>query len=303
MIGKCLKDYFKCLKFYFVPLGILSIFTVIGLYFGITGMVNAVKSTFTQIAAIANSAKLDWNAIWNCLLSEVSKIDFNSGLNSVVAQVTSQSWLTNLLLSVAKTVFGDESIVENVTAIVQTAVGTIMSMFIVILVMIVIGFIVGIFVVKLLVRKQLTDVKMWKVIVFSLADAVFWGLICLLFNFLSGLAQWVAIVLAIVGFLSLMFLCLLEGYLFYGIKKIKLKKVLAVKNVFKLYLIQLIIVAFAATCTIILVLLFKVFVGIYLAIPIIEISLAAIGSCAEGYVASLVKKENGEEKLAQTKKA
>ena len=296
MIWQNLKNYFKCLKFYFVPLGIMSIFTVIGLYFGITGMINTVTNAFKQIGEIAKTAKIDWNAIWNTLLAQIQTIDFNQDINGVIGTVTSPNWITNALVNVAKSVFGESSVVEDVQNIIIYATGQVIGQFIFIFVMLILGFILGIFVVKLLVRKQLTSVKMWKVVLLSFVDALFWGLLAILFNYLASLASWVGIVLAIIFFLSFMFICLLEGYLFYGVKKISLKKVLAVKNVFKLYLIELIILAICAATTIISILIFNVVVGLYLAIPVIEISLSAISMCAEGYVVSLIGSENKKEK-------
>ena len=110
-------------------------------------------------------------------------------------------------------------------------------------------------------------------------------------NLLSMINKYVGVVLIILFFLSLMFFCLLEGYLFYGIKKIEFKKVVHIKNVLKLYLIELIAVSITATVCVILFLIFNHFIAAYIAFPFVEICIISISLIAESYVVELVKKE------------
>ena len=64
MIKKGFFDSLKCLKYYFVPLGILSIFVVLGLSISVSGIVNTLKAFFEQVKAIMSAAKIDWEGIW-----------------------------------------------------------------------------------------------------------------------------------------------------------------------------------------------------------------------------------------------
>ena len=89
-----------------------------------------------------------------------------------------------------------------------------------------------------------------------------------------------------------MFICLIEAYLFYGRKKIPFGKVVHIKNVLKLYVIELMVFAVTAAISVILVLLFNYFVGLYLALPFIEIGIIANSLEAENYVVNMVDEIN-----------
>ena len=53
MIGKNLKKYLNCHKYYFVPLGILSIFVVIAFTACFSGITNVLKDFFNKAGEIA----------------------------------------------------------------------------------------------------------------------------------------------------------------------------------------------------------------------------------------------------------
>ena len=295
MIKKGLLDFLKCLKYYFVPLGILSIFTLIGLSIGISGITSAIKHFIEEVARIAKQAmdNFDWNNVWNALLGEVTKIDFNKGFNYVLSLVFSADWLKATLSNVARAAFGDTFTIEQITALITATLTTIVMYVITFLVMIIIGIVVGIFVVKLLLRKELTKVNIKRLILYTLLDALFWFAIICVLNIVGSIASWVNIILVILFVLSFAFICLWEGYLFYARGKMPFKQVANIKNVLKLYLIELIILAITIAVSAILMLIFNIFIGFYIALPFIEIGIIAISLEAENYVVHLVEdKEN-----------
>ncbi len=291
MIKKGLLDFLKCLKYYFVPLGILSIFTLMGLSIGISGITSTIKSFIEEVAKITEQTmnSFDWNKVWDSLLSEISKIDFNKGFNYVVSLVFSSDWLTSTLGNVAKAAFGDSITIEQITALIASTVTMIVMYIVIFLVMIVVGIVVGIFVIKLLLRKELTKVNVRKLILFTLLDALFWFAIIAVLNIVGSLLSWLNIVLTILLVLGFAFICLWEGYLFYARGKIPFKKVTNIKNVLKLYLIELIILAITIAVSAFLMLIFNIFIGFYIALPFIEIGIIAISLEAENYVVNLVE--------------
>lgn len=293
MILANLKKYLKCHKYYFVPLGILSIFVVIGLTASISGIISELKLFFNQVSELAKNVKLDWNVIWQTLLSEMSKLDYTQTFSELVNTVTSSGWLTNLLTAVVKAIFGEE-IAQQAVGIIQTTIQSITIWLIAFLVLFLIGLVVGFLVLKILVRKELTKVKVGKLILFAVLDSLFWGAIIMLLTFLDSLNKVVSIIVMIVFIISLMFICLLEGYLFYGIKKVKFKEVMKVRNVLILYLISLIIIAIAASIVALLFLIFNPIIAIYIGLPFVEIAIASNSLIAESYVVELVEKNNPE---------
>ena len=288
MIKKGLLDFLKCMKYYFVPLGILAIFTVIGLHIGINGIVSTIKNFFTEAGRIVNQAKIDWEGIWGAFIGEITKLEFTKDFNNAISTLISEDWIINTLKVVAKSVFGDSLNFEELTNLATQTVGSIVLYVVLFFVMILLGIVIGIFVVKLLLRKELTRVRIGKLILFTVLDALFWLALIIIFNLLSAIASWVAIVLLVIFILSFVFLCLLEGYLFYARKKVPFTKVVNIKNVLKLYLIEIMIFAITASISVILILVFKIFVGFFIALPIIEIGIIASSLEAENYVVNLV---------------
>ena len=293
MILANLKKYLRCHKYYFVPLGILSIFVVIGLTVSVNGIVVCLKDFFTQVGEMAKNVKLDWNVIWQTLLSEMSKIDYAQTAEQLISSVTSSDWLTNLLKAVVKAIFGEE-IAQQAVGLIQTTIQSIMMWLTVFFALFLIGLVVGFLVLKILVRKELTKVKVGKLILFAVLDSLFWGAIIMLLTFLTSSNKVVSIIVMIVFIISLMFICLLEGYLFYGIKKVKFKEAMKVRNVLTLYLISLIIIAIAASIVALLFLIFNPVIAIYIGFPFVEIAIASISLIAESYVVELVEKNNPE---------
>lgn len=288
MIKKGLLDFLKCMKYYFVPLGILAIFTVIGLHIGINGIVSTIKNFFTEAGRIVNHAKIDWEGICGAFIGEITKLEFTKDFNNAISTLISEDWIINTLKVVAKSVFGDSLNFEELTNLAAQTVGSIVLYVVLFFVMILLGIVIGIFVVKLLLRKELTRVRIGKLILFTVLDALFWLALIIIFNLLSAIASWVAIVLLVIFILSFAFLCLLEGYLFYARKKVPFTKVVNIKNVLKLYLIEIMIFAITASISVILILVFKIFVGFFIALPIIEIGIIASSLEAENYVVNLV---------------
>ena len=302
MILAGLKKYLKCHKFYFVPLGILSIFVVIGLTMSISGITGELKSFFTQVGELAKSAKIDWNLVWQTLISETSKLDYSQSFNQLVQTVTSSAWLNDLLKAVVQAIFGGD-IAEQATNLIRITIQNLISWVVVFFVLAVIGLVIGFFAVKILVRKELTEVKTGKLILYALLDSLFWGLFLILITFISGLNKIVSIIFMVIFGISLMFICLLEGYLFYGVKKVKFKEALNIKNVLKLYLVALIIIAICASIVAIFFLIFHPVIALYVSFPFVEIAIAAISLNAESYVVELVhqKQEKPVKELKEKK--
>ena len=198
MIKKGFFSFLRCLKYYFVPLGILSIFTVIGLTISTTGIIEAIKTFFEEVKNIVSAAKIDWDGIWGALIGEISKLHILDNPSQALNTLLSEGWITNTLVTVAKATFGDSVSMEQIGTVIGVAFASIIINVIIFFLLIVIGIVVGIFTVKLLLRKELTRVRIGKLIVVTLLDTLFWLVLIVLFNLLASIALWAAIILLVV---------------------------------------------------------------------------------------------------------
>ena len=300
MIKKGLLDFLRCLKFFFVPLGILSIFTLMGLVSCITGISTSIKDFVNGAKEIVGNIHIDWSAIKTTFFTQLTQVDYSQGLGTSIRTIASSEWLNSTLSEILKVAFGDTLSMDQVANLVTTAISGIVMSIVFLFIMFLLGIVVGIFVLKLLIRKQMTHVKIGRLILFSILDAFFWLLVILLVVYLSSINKALNIIILVLFILTFGFICLSEGYLFYGIKKIKYRQVMNPINVLKLYAIEILILAITAVFTLLCVLIFNKVVGIYIALPFVEIGILSISSTAESYVVHLVEKKNPvEEKIAK----
>ena len=293
MIKKGLLDFLKCLKYYLVPFGILSIFTLLGFKMGVTVLGNTIKNFFDRAAEIASQAKIDGPGIWNAFLGHLLSVDF-SDLGQALKTIFSIDWFKDTLTDMAKAFFGDSISMDQITELLQqTVVGIVMS-FVSFMMMILVGILVGIFLLRFLIRKEMTHVKTGKALLFCLADTAMWLVLIILVVLLGRVANWLGTTVLIIGIISLPFICLCEGYLFYGIKKIPFGQAAHIKNILLIYLLELIILAITVAFTAIVVLIFKGLMGFYLALPIVEIGVIAVSLTAENYIVNFIAKKQDE---------
>jgi len=290
MIKKGLLDFLRCLKFFFVPLGILSIFTLMGLVSCVTGISTSIKEFVNGAKELVGNIHIDWTGIKTTFVNNVIEVYYSDGLQEGIKTIASSEWLKHTLSEVLKVAFGDSLSIDQVEGLVTTAISGIVMSIIFLFIMFILGIVVGIFVLKLLIRKQMTHIKIGRLILYSILDAFFWLLVILLVIALSKINKVFNVIVLVVFILSFGFICLSEGYLFYGIKKIKYRQVMNPINVLKLYAIELLILAITAVLTLLCVLLFKRVVGIYIALPFVEIGVLSISSTAESYVVHMVEK-------------
>lgn len=291
MIIKGLKDFLKCLKYYLVPFGVLSIFFLFGVRVGFNGVTNAFKYFFSKAAEMVGGATIDWPGIQAAFMGRVSELDFVNNFGKAIATVTSADWIKGTLGDIAKSFFGDSLTIEMINELFNATMSMLVMALLSFLLFNLIGLAVGFFLMKLLLRKELTKVKIGRLILYSLGDAVLWIIFIVLIVLLSRLGNWVSILVTVIVFTSLPFIFICEGYLFHGIKKIPFSKVADIKSVLKVLLLEVIILLITAALSALLFLIFKRLIGLYLALPIVEIGIISLGLTAENYVVHMVEKE------------
>ncbi|MBR0439624.1 MAG: hypothetical protein IJK27_02535 [Bacilli bacterium] len=296
-----LKNYFKSMKHYFVPLGIFALFVIFSLTTAIPMMVNAVKVLFNECGKIVSKGQFDWLEIFSELSDQVAAVDW-SDFNKGVATVSSRTWLYDTLTKVLSTVFKEEDIVKTFGDLIQNCIGTIYAAFAIIIAFFFIGIFVGFFVIKILVRKTVTRKNILKVILFSLVDAIIVTGLLVIFSLFNRLPTWANILLSIIFFLMVGFFTLFEAYLFYGLKKIKLKEVVNFKDLVLLYVTDLVILVIGVLICVALFFIFNLIFALFVILPIAEITISILGVNAEGYVVRKVEEKQEVKQLKPAKK-
>ena len=292
MVGTCVKNFFKSLLFYFIPLGVMAFFVVLYLASAIPSSINLVKDTFQQIATKVAAQTYDWNQVSSILLSKGMEI--YSDPTMLASLLGDSSQLVNLLKDTAMEAFGIESLTEEVVALLQNLVYELAFKLIGLVIIVILGVFFGFVFLEVVLRRFLTNVNMFKAILISLLNGIIGIGIFILLGYLNiqnlQVAMWIILVVAI---LAALLLSLVEAYLFYGIKKVRFLQVLNFKTIFTLLLGNVICIALCVGICLACSLIPSVFTRFFVMIPFMMLTLCVIELNAGAYVSKLV----GENKI------
>lgn len=288
MIPTCIKNFFKSLGFYFVPLGILSFFTILTLAYIIPSSINVVKDTFQQIAVKVSSTSFDWDRIQGVLMNKVMELS-QQDPTALIALLTTPDSLVALLREVAQEAFGLESLTNEIVQLLQDCVTQLMGYIILLIAMMVVGFFLGLVVLNLLVRSFLTHTNVFKALLMSIIEGIVGVLVLLVVNKIQNVQGWVLILISVAILLGSLAFSLLESYVFYGIKKVPFKKVFNIKNIITLLVGDIIIIALGIASVALCFLAKDLFIAIFIAIPFILLTTAVLRINAASYTSILAK--------------
>ena len=292
MILASLKNFFKSLGFYFIPLGIMAFFIVICLAHIVPEGIEIVKGTYLAIAARIGSTTIDWNEIQPILLSKVMGL-INEDPTSIL---NNPDQLINILQETATDAFGPT--IGDVTTVCKDCLTQLSYLLIRLVVVAIVSIFIGFITLKVLLRKYLTDSNIFKAILVSILDALVIVGIFVLITYLLAIDNktlfWIALILTIIG---VFFISLLEAYLFYGIRKVKFTKIFNIKNFFLLILADLIQIVLAVGVFFLTRLIPDAFVSYFVLVPFLELVICIIGLNAETYAREEVKKAKIERKI------
>ncbi len=286
-----LKNFLKGLGYYFTPLGVCVLTLVTSFALTVPGMIDTARNTFDAIAAKLGSASYDWGAAQSFLFGQLFAQDW-----SQASSFLSFDWLLGILKQTVVAIFGTQAIVPEVLELLQTGLWGIAFLLVINVVAGVLSVFVGFIWLKVAMRKRVTDANMVRVILVSILDGlIFVGFLILVF-FIYDKTKTAAIVTAIIAGLLLVFGSVFEAYLFYGVKKVKLRQVFSPKALVQLFLADIIIAGLAVGLSLLLYSQTNIVVAFSVAIPFVEVCLCVISINAEGMVADFVKKGKLEKK-------
>lgn len=271
MIKNCLKNFFKSIWLYFIPLGVIALFVAIGLSLFIPNCINLVSDTFKQISEKLQQTTFDWNAVQQLILGKF--FEYSSDMGKVSTLLSSPEELTNLLKEVVNEAFGVSTLSDDIINLVKNCATQIVLQVVGLVILFIASVIVGFLFLKIALRKYLTDRNSFKVILVSLLDGIIFGGMVYLFIYLmnqvnEGAAWAVGISLGVV---LLFIVPLLEAYLFYGIRKVKISQVLNFKTLFGLIFGDAIILALGVGLCFLFWLIPNRVLAIIVIVPLVEL--------------------------------
>ena len=296
MIKTSIKNFFKSLGFYFIPLGVMAFFIVLYLAFMIPGIVTDVRDTFQAIATKLGAVEFNWEKIQGVIMSKV--FEYGADPTALMSLTGNPELIINLLKDTVMEAFGVEEVTNEIIALIQQCVTSISMRLIGLLAIMIVSFIAGFVVLEVLLRRYLTDINMIKSILVSILNGILIAGVLVLLSYLysnNEVAMWIVIVVAAI---ILIFGTLLEAYLFYGIRKVKFTQVINIKNVFTLILGSAISGGLFVGLICLCLLIPSRFVGIFIMIPFVELGICVLELNACAYVSSMAK-ENKIDKRVQ----
>ena len=174
MIKQSVKNYFKCLKYIFTPLGVLALGVMIGLSILIPGVISSVSEMTDKIAQASDKA-IDLSVMLDGFVDAVQALDWSDTVGAV-KQMFSESWLYEVFSENLDTLVGDiEVLTTAVTDAITVCVSKIAVYFAVLIVFTVIGFLAGFLLTKRLIRLDIAKRRFYKFLINATVDAVLTG--------------------------------------------------------------------------------------------------------------------------------
>ena len=282
-----IKNYFKSLRFVFTPLGVMALFLIISLSIAIPSIISSVKSMVTNISTILGGYSIDWNEVSGHFTRFLLNQDW-SNPSQVLVNFMNIDYLKDSFMQIIREIFPNVDVdISSIVEIVQTTIAEIFLQLLSIVVMLVIGFIIGFFLTRMFVKQDVVKRKIWQRIVFAIVDAiisllVIWGIIKAI-----PIQGWNIVIITLI-LLAHMVLTIIEGWVIHGVKRIKLKEVLNIKNLIFLLLANILIIALGVGTVLLINLLKMIVVTIVIGLSLFATTNAAVCSNAEGYVGFLV---------------
>lgn len=289
MIKQGIKNYIKNLKYVFTPLGVIALGIAFGLSVLIPGTIYAVQNLAERIAEISGNATVDFEALKNCIAEAAGGLNWNDPW-SAVGTMFSGDWLFETFNKGINALLPNSDIyAAEITETINNSVHLIGASVVVFIVWLFLGFIGGFFLTKFLVRRTMAKRVWWKFFLAAIVDWLLTFVILFLLVWLQSLWQFSAIFVSVFALILTEFASLTEAYFIHGFKKVEFKNIVNIQNVGMLWLTDLIIFVITVALVLIFFSLTNVLVGIFMAIPLIEIAFMVNNLNAEAYVKEMTE--------------
>jgi len=295
-------NYFKGLKQVFTPIGIILIFGIIAFTVLFNGALNAVQEMTKGIAATVEGYSFDWNQVSGEFYSHFLSLDWSQPESTILLFLNQDFLVSNFQQIIHKLYPNIDIDVQTIAMLTTECAMTIIGYIIGAIFISIAGIIVGYFVTRAFIRREITHRKWWQAILFSIVDAIIVLLAIYLgikaYDSFGSNGIWFVLLIL----LGMLVLSLLEGWLLHGVKHVKLREVLNIKNIIFLLLSSVIIVGLGIGTVLLVSLSNMIVLTFVFAVSIVEVSQIVIASNAESYVRYISDETNIKEQSKKIKK-
>ncbi len=289
MIKQGIVNFFKNLKYFFTPLGTLALGLIFGLSVLIPGVISSISTLANDVQTILSDTTIDFTALKGSLLSAVQSLNWGDPFNAIKTML-SNDWLMQTMNGcVGSFVESTEAYTTQFSAAINTFTHDLVTYFSVVIAFLILGLVGGFFLTKWLIRRNIARRTLWKYLLNSFIDSLLTVTLVAVCVWLVSVWKPSVFISTLVSILLFGFISLLEAYIVHAWKKVDIKKVVNAKNIFKLFLTNVIIFIIAAVFVLLAIVLTNLIAGIFIGIVLMEIAFIVIGLNAEAYAKSFVK--------------
>ncbi len=284
MIKQGLTSFFKNLKYCFTPLGTLFLGLLFGVCFLFSGFKIQVNQATADIKAITEQADIGFDDLKKCVIDSVAEINWNNPINAVKT-ITSKEWIDGTLkINLENTIDNYKQYAHDIENSVSSAIKGYVKYVVAFVCCTILGLIAGLFLTRFIIKRDISKQNALKLILTTFFDSIFTlGLTALTF-YLAFLWTPNIILASIIGILIYGVISLFEAYLVYGLKKLPLKQIVNFKNLLNLSICNLLIYLISFAISGLAVAITNVFVGVFIALPLLIIAIIVISLNAETYI-------------------
>ena len=291
MIKQGLKNYIINLKYFFTPLGAFFLGIIVGLSILLPGTISLLNNLGVEAGRLLNNTNLDFPAFEKTLVDALSKLDWQNA-NEAIKSLFNYDWLTSTLNAALYALAGDfSSSTSEITQLVDQTIHSFVPLLVWFVFFSLLGIFVGFMLTKFLVRKEIAQRSLVKMIFQVIVDSLLSVTLITFVLWLLTIWQPSVYLSALVAIIVYGFVSLIEAYVAQGTKTTKFKKIVNLKNVGKLAISNLLILLIGLALVSLISFLINQFVGIFVGVSFLEISFVVISLNAESYVKAVASKE------------
>lgn len=288
-----MKNYIKNLKFVFNPLGTIALGFVFGLSILIPVIMSSANTLVESVKSIFSNANIDLTALKESVVSAFQSLNWSEPLEAIKLML-SRDWLMQTLqMSLSTFVESMDVYTVPLTAAIDTFCISVFAAFVGLIMFVILGVIGGYFLVKCFVRRNTVKRTFKKYILANIVDTLLSFLIIFVCAWLYTLWKYSIFISVFFAFIIFGAIALFEAYIIHGRKKVNSADIVNVKNIVKLFVVDILILAITALLVMLLILITNLYVGIFVGIALVQIAFVVIGINAESYVVELVAKNQG----------
>lgn len=301
MIKQGVVNFFKNLKYFFTPLGTIFLGVLFGVCFLFSGFKTQVAVAAKDIQTITEEANISVDDLKNCVVDSFSQLNWNRPLDAL-KKATSKEWLDGTLkVNLENTIENYKLYAEDIERAVKKAISGYAKYVVAFALCALLGLIGGFFLTGFLIRRNIARRNFWKMLLVTLVDSILTAGATALTLWLTMLWKPSVLVASVIGIIIYGFISLFEAYLVHGNKKLPFGQIVNIKNIFKLFVANMVIYLISMAIAGLAVALTNEFVGAFIGLPLLIVGIIVISLNAEVYVKGEVasaKAKQAEQKQA-----